>query len=74
MLVFLCALCVSVVNSLSRLLEGVRVKPRVFLPAIASGVLLWAAGRTNEAARYLEIAVTDRDLLPEEKTLLSRCK
>jgi hypothetical protein len=42
--------------------------------ALYEGVLLWAAGRTNEAARYLEIAATDGDLLPEEKALLSRCK
>jgi hypothetical protein len=42
--------------------------------ALYKGLLLWAAGRTNEAKYFLEIAAADRNLLPEEKALLSRCK
>jgi predicted Zn-dependent protease len=39
--------------------------------ALYYGVLLRAAGQTNEAARFLDIAQTQGSLLPEEKQLLS---
>jgi hypothetical protein len=42
--------------------------------ALYHGLLLWAAGQTNEAAPYLDIAAAAGDLLPEEKVLLSECK
>jgi len=42
--------------------------------ALYYGVLLWAAGRTNEAVRYLDVAAADKTLLPEEKALLAASK
>ena len=42
--------------------------------ALYHGLLLWAAGQTNAAAHYLDIAANASDLLPEEKVLLAECK
>ena len=42
--------------------------------ALYHGLLLWANGQTNEAARYLDLAAQATDLLPEEKELLAECK
>ena len=38
------------------------------------GVLLWASGKTKEAAPYLRLATAGTELLPEEKALLTECK
>lgn len=42
--------------------------------ALYHGLLLWAAGQTNEAAPYLDIAAAASDLLPEGKVLLAESK
>ena len=42
--------------------------------ALYQGLLLWATGKTSEAAHFLDIAAKATDLLPEEKALLAECK
>ena len=42
--------------------------------ALYYGLLLWSAGKTNEAAPYLDTAAAADDLLPEEKILLAKCR